>query len=126
MRVPVRSLNFSRPGARHHRDNLVRVEQERTHILARVVPFAKLDQCHRSSLRRQRTSSTTRWGTNPVLASFKTELVTRRAFHFSGHIEASDWFHYHADQLKILTSKIKSKPLTDVPKSPKSCTAPTL
>ena len=50
MRMPICSLNFSRPGTRHHRDNLVSVDQERTHILSRIVPLAKLDQRHRPSL----------------------------------------------------------------------------
>jgi hypothetical protein len=59
MRVPIRSLNFGCPGTGHHRDNLVSIEQERADILSRIVPFAELDQRHRSSPRFETASFVT-------------------------------------------------------------------
>jgi hypothetical protein len=74
MRVPIRGLNFSRPGTRHHRDNLVRVEQARTYVLSRIVPLAELDQRHYSSLRILIVSFITLLDTSLLSASFKAAM----------------------------------------------------
>jgi hypothetical protein len=73
MRVPICSLNLSRPGTRYYRDNLVRVQQARTYILSRIVPLAKLDQRHHSSLRILIVSFITQLDTNLLLVRLKME-----------------------------------------------------